>query len=189
MVRSKTTIEVPEKYMEPERWRGKLGLYHPSHAERIEQLARIGLTLFQICVAFGIHEDTLKRWFDRHPELREGYEKGRNIHDHGVQDALLQRAMGFEYWEEKEFEGVDVFGRPYKYTTRTKKKVLGDTTAQIFWLKNRHPDEWRDVYKQEVRTQVDIKNTLKLENLTDEERKLVRSIALKKMLGEGEQHG
>lgn len=26
----------------------------------------------------------------------------------------------------------------------TKKEVVPDTTAQIFWLKNRKPDKWRD---------------------------------------------
>lgn len=175
------TIQVPEKYMEGEHRRGKLGLYHSSHVPRIEQLARIGLTLYQIAIAFGINDQTLSRWLRDKPELREAYEKGRDTHDYAVQDAMLTRATGFDYVEEKEFEGVDAFGRPYHYTVRTKKKVLSDVTAGIFWLKNRHPDQWSDVNKHEIRTEVDIKNTLRLENLDDDERALLRRIAMKKI--------
>ena len=51
-----------------------------------------------------------------------------------------KRALGYEYEEVKEkFEGGVLTER-----TVTKKEVVADTTAQIFWLKNRKPDTWRD---------------------------------------------
>jgi len=57
-----------------------------------------------------------------------------------VENALLKRALGYEYEEVKEkFEDGVITER-----TVTKKEVVPDTTAQIFWLKNRKPDKWRD---------------------------------------------
>ena len=60
-----------------------------------------------------------------------------------MENALLKRALGYTYTEtkkERTAEGVR--------TTTTIKEVVPDTTAQIFWLKNRRPDRWRD--KQDI---------------------------------------
>ena len=70
--------------------------------------------------------------------------KGKEVVDLQVENALLKRALGYEYEEVKEkYELGDLTER-----TVTKKQVIPDTTAQIFWLKNRKPEKWRD--KQEV---------------------------------------
>ena len=53
-----------------------------------------------------------------------------------VENALLTRALGYTY-----VEVIEDFGTVSKRVTKT---VLPDTTAQIFWLKNRRPDKWRD---------------------------------------------
>ena len=57
---------------------------------------------------------------------------------------MLKRALGYEY-EEIKMIATESGG---KRVEKTRKQVLPDVGAQIFWLKNRKPKEWRD--KQEV---------------------------------------
>ena len=57
-----------------------------------------------------------------------------------VENMLYKRAMGYEYNEVKEEYEMGVLTK----RTITKKTVVPDTSAQIFWLKNRKPTEWRD---------------------------------------------
>ena len=64
----------------------------------------------------------------------------RQVIDRLVENALLKRALGYEFDEVKEKYEDGVL------TERiiTRKEVVPDTTAQIFWLKNRKPKDWRD---------------------------------------------
>lgn len=72
-----------------------------------------------------------------------GPKKGKEVVDIEVENALLKRALGYSYEEKK----VEVSEEGTK-VTKTIKEVVPDTTAQIFWLKNRRPDRWRD--KQDI---------------------------------------
>lgn len=66
--------------------------------------------------------------------------KGKDVVDRQVEKSLLQRALGYSYEEtSKKYEGGVMTERKV-----TKKHVPPDTTAQIFWLKNRKPEQWRD---------------------------------------------
>ena len=106
----------------------------------IEGWARDGLTDEQIAHNMGIHVSTLYTWKSRYDEISEALKKGKEVVDRLVENALLKRALGYEYEEVREKFEMGVC------TERivTKKEVIPDTTAQIFWLKNRKPDEWRD---------------------------------------------
>lgn len=63
-------------------------------------------------------------------------ENGKEVIDRQVENSLLKRALGYRYDEVTYEDGVE--------TKRVTKEVQPDTTAQIFWLKNRKPNEWRD---------------------------------------------
>ncbi|WP_295284102.1 hypothetical protein [Veillonella sp.] len=65
--------------------------------------------------------------------------KGKTVVDIQVENALLKRALGYEYVEYSEECSEDGIKKK-----KTVKHVIPDTTAQIFWLKNRRPDLWRD---------------------------------------------
>ena len=98
----------------------------------------------------GIGLSTYYRWQQEHGELREAIKKGKAPVDIEVENALLKRALGYSYDEvikDAEPTGkTDDNGKPiYKTHIRTiTKYVAPDTLAQIFWLKNRRPDRWRD---------------------------------------------
>ena len=112
----------------------------PEGLLKIEGWARDGLTDEQIAKNIGISRSTLNVWKDRYSDISDALKKGKDIIDRQVENALLKRALGYEYEEVKEkFEYGVITER-----TVTKKEVVPDTTAQIFWLKNRKPDKWRD---------------------------------------------
>ena len=102
----------------------------------IEGWARDGLTDKQIAKKMGISEVTLNSYKKKYPKFFKSLKKGKEVVDYEVEKALLKRALGYEYTEVTEEGGV--------VTKKVTKEVKPDTTAQIFWLKNRKPDEWRD---------------------------------------------
>ena len=112
----------------------------PEGLLKIEGWARDGLTDEQIALNIGISRSTLNTWKDRYSDISDTLKRGKDIVDRQVESALLRRALGYEYEEvKKKFEGDVLIEK-----TVTKKEVIPDTTAQIFWLKNRKPDKWRD---------------------------------------------
>lgn len=106
---------------------------------KLEAWARDGLTDEQISGNAGINPATLYDWKKKHPKISEALKKGKEVVDIQVENALLKRALGYSYREVKVEEDSD----GQKVTTAIK-EVVPDTTAQIFWLKNRRPDKWRD---------------------------------------------
>lgn len=105
-----------------------------------EGLAREGATDRQIAGRLGISEKTFYVYSNKYPEFREAIKRGKAPVDFQVENSLLKRALGYEYTETetKTKNGKLVEER------ETVKQVIPDTTAQIFWLKNRKPDTWRD---------------------------------------------
>lgn len=108
---------------------------------KIEAWARDGLIDKQIAQNIGIAEGTLYDWKNRFSEISKALKRGKEVVDIQVENALLKRALGYEYDEITTEYGQE--------TKRVRKQVVPDTTAQIFWLKNRRPEQWRD--KQDVR--------------------------------------
>ena len=120
---------------------------------KIEGWARDGLTDEQIAKNMGIGYSTLQTWKKKYQDIRDTLKRGKEVIDRQVENALLKRALGYEFEEVKKEESEN----GYKIT-RTIKQVVPDTTAQIFWLKNRKPVEWRD--KREIETNKEELNKL-----------------------------
>lgn len=91
----------------------------PDGLTLLEGWARDGLTDEQIANNCDITAKTLYEWKNKYGEICEALKKGKEIIDYQVENALLNKAL------------------------------CGDTTAQIFWLKNRRPDKWRDKPQEE----------------------------------------
>ncbi|MDE7211018.1 MAG: helix-turn-helix domain-containing protein, partial [Lachnospiraceae bacterium] len=112
---------------------------------KLSAWARDGLTDEKIAGKVGISRSTLNEWKKNFPDISDTLKKGKEIVDIQVENALLKRALGYEYEEVSEkYQGGSLMER--KVTT---KQVVPDTTAQIFWLKNRKPEQWKD--RQEMR--------------------------------------
>ena len=102
----------------------------------VEGLARDGLNDEQIAKKLGISKDCFYRYCKQHQDFYDALKRGKAPIDTEVENALLKRALGYSYDEITYENGNEV--------KRVKKHVLPDTTAQIFWLKNRKPVQWRD---------------------------------------------
>ena len=107
---------------------------------RLEAWARDGLTDEQIAKNCGIGVRTLFTWKTKHEPIRQALKRGKEAVDIEVENALLKRALGYSY-KESTFEMRKGMMTLTKVVT---KEVQPDVTAQIFWLKNRKPPEWRD---------------------------------------------
>lgn len=99
----------------------------------------------QIAGKCGINPDTLYTWKKRFPEISEALKKGKDVVDVEVENALLKTALGYSYDEvtKERVRNPETGKMELVETKRVTKRVLPNVTAQIFFLKNRRPDQWR----------------------------------------------
>ncbi len=136
--------------------KGRKGKYHewltPDGLLLIEGWAREGLTEEQIAKNMGCAYDTLNEWKKKFSDISEALKRGKAPVDIQVENALLKRALGYEY-EEVTTEVIEQpNGKKKKQVKKTTKVMPPDTTAQIYWLKNRRPDRWRDTRNIETKS-------------------------------------
>lgn len=112
----------------------------PEGLTLLEGWARDGLTDEQIAGNIGINTSTLYDWKNKFPKISEALKKGKEVVDIQVENALLKRALGYDFQETR----VEKSDKDGTKVIQTLKHIPADTTAQIFWLKNRRPDKWRD---------------------------------------------
>lgn len=126
------------------------GKYHewlePEGLLKIEGWARDGLTDEQIAHNMGIGYSTLQAWKNEYQDILDSLKRGKEVVDRMVENALLKRALGYSYKETTRELVVDkdTGEAEIKITKIVEKEVVPDTTAQIFWLKNRKPKDWKD---------------------------------------------
>lgn len=137
----------------------------------ITQMAREGLIDKDIAYNLGVSESTFYAYKKKYPELLKALMEGKEVADARVENALYRRALGYSY-DEITYE----YGEE---TKRVTKHMVPDTTAAIFWLKNRRTDRWRDV------KQIDHEGSLEITNpLTD-----LTESELRKLIKQGEDSG
>lgn len=106
----------------------------------VEGWCRNGLTEAQIANNLGISIQTFYTYKKDHIEFLEALKRNKEVADLEVENALFKRALGYSYEEiEETYEGKTLVEKKVK-----KKKMAPDVTAQIIWLKNRKPQDWRD---------------------------------------------
>jgi hypothetical protein len=103
------------------------------------QLSSEGATDQEMADYFGVDVRTLYRWKNTQPEFRQAIKSAKDAADDRVERSLFERALGYERDEVdvRVVAGVIV-------QTKIRKFYPPDTTAAIFWLKNRKPTEWRE---------------------------------------------
>ena len=131
---------------------------------RVEEWAKNGLTHEDIAHNIGINVATLYDWRNKYPEIDNALKKGKEVADILVENALYKRAIGYTYEETiteiTEIPYIDKNGKQAikkeKHIKKVEKTALPDTTAQIFWLKNRKPTVWRDRQDQVIHSIEDL---------------------------------
>jgi hypothetical protein len=123
---TKQTRTRGEDYVAPvpvpkiKRTRGRPSEFDEAYLPEAVEYAKQGMTDVQIAEAMGVEVRTLYRWYAAYPQLRQAVKGAQDIQDDQVELSLLHQAK------------------------------TGNTTAQIFWLKNRRPNEWRDRKETEI---------------------------------------
>lgn len=142
--------------------------------------ARNGLNEEQIAHNMGVSRQTLNSWKNRYPSIFDTLKRNKAVVDFEVENALLKRALGYSYTEKTSERKLNEETGEYEMVTTKEvvKEVTPDTTAQIFWLKNRKPEVWRD------RKDIGVEGTINTDasNLSDDELD-AKINQLKKQLG------
>jgi len=106
----------------------------------LEGWARDGLTDEQIAKNIGINRTTLYDWKKKEVNIADALKRGKEVIDFEVENALLKKALGYTITIKEEKLDRDGF----VHTLEKDVHIPPDTTAQIFWLKNRKPNNWKD---------------------------------------------
>ena len=115
-------------------------------------LAEWGFTDQEFADFYEVERKTIGNWKNQYPEFLHTLKRGKAIADSKVVKALFERATGYSH--------PDVHISNYQgeiTVTDITKHYPPDTTAAIFWLKNRQPDSWRDKRDIELSTPKAIK--------------------------------
>lgn len=126
---------------------GRPPAYRDEYAEQAKKLCQLGATDTEMADFFDVDVRTIYRWKHDHDKFCQALKAGKDIADERVERSLYQRAIGYEQDEVKIFMPANAEQPVY---APYRAKIAGDTTAQIFWLKNRRKDTWRDKVHTEI---------------------------------------
>lgn len=126
---------------------GRHSSFKPEFVKQAKKLCGLGATDLEMADFFGVDVRTLYRWKNEKPEFCQALKAGKEAADDRVERSLYNRAVGYSHDAVKIFMPANSPAPVYAPYTE---HVPPDTTAQIFWLKNRRPDLWRDKSTQEL---------------------------------------
>ncbi len=119
--------------------------YKPEYARQARKLCLLGATDKELADFFEVSEVTINAWKKKHPAFLKSLKAGKDVADARVADKLYHRALGYKHKAVKIMAvargnngGSEIEEVPYV------EHYPPDTTAAIFWLKNRRPEQWRD---------------------------------------------
>jgi len=150
---------------------------YQDHTEvAVEYMASAGLTDKQMAARLKISEAAFNLWKHQHEDFLESLKKGKDKADDRVEKSLFKNAVGYNYKAHKPLtvsdgnnEGSHV--EIVDYTEH----VPAQTVAQIFWLKNRRPEQWRD--RQQVEHSGEINSTLSVKQKAERLSDLVKELS------------
>ena len=137
---------------------GRPTKYRPEFAEQARKLCLLGATDKELADFFEISTGTLDTWKNTHPDFLSSLKEGKNLADASVAERLYKRATGYEH------EAVKIVADAKtgaEHVVPYVERYPPDTTACIFWLKNRQRDKWRDKVDTELSGTVTLADALK----------------------------
>lgn len=127
---------------------GRPSSFKPAFVGQAQKLCELGATDAELADFFGVSTVTIWRWQSAHNEFCNALKRGKEAADERVERSLYARATGYTY------DAVKIFmptGAKEPVYAKYQEHVPPDTTAMIFWLKNRRSGDWRDKTEQVVR--------------------------------------
>lgn len=131
--------------------------YSEELTEKICNHLKKGNTVTTTCQTVGISKETFYQWMKK-PDFSDFIKKAMAIPDKKVENALYKSAIMGHRYKEKEYKGVAVGEKIKMILVKTVTKIIvPNVTAQIFYLKNKQPDEWKDRHDLDVTGNMNIK--------------------------------
>jgi hypothetical protein len=140
---------------------GRPTAYKPEFVEQARAQCEEGATDQELADFFGVSVRTLYRWKNTYPEFCQALKASKAPADERVERSLFERATGYER-DEVDIRVID--GQIVQTTVR--KFYPPDTTAAIFWLKNRRPEQWRDKTDVEATVKGQVEHTHRVSDAT-----------------------
>ncbi|WP_227430415.1 hypothetical protein [Psychrobacter sp. I-STPA6b] len=135
----------------PEAKVGRPSKYKEEYNEQAYKLCLLGATDKELADFFNVDESTINNWKHEYPEFLESIKRGKILADANVSERLYKRACGVTVSREQAvkikelvMEGDQAVEKEVIQIVRLSQEQPPDTTAGIFWLKNRQPEKWRD---------------------------------------------
>lgn len=119
--------------------KGRPPAFKPEYVPQAEKLCKLGATDLELADFFKVTDRTILTWKATYPEFCEAVKAGKDVADERVERSLYHKAVGYTFDSEKVFQFQGSIVR-----AQTREHVPPDTTAMIFWLKNRRAETWRD---------------------------------------------
>lgn len=119
---------------------GRPSSFKPEYCAQAAKLTALGATDREVADFFEVTEQTVNNWKVAHPEFFESLKLGKEQADNRVEQSLYRRALGYSHDAVK----ITVNSAGEEKITPYVERYPPDTTACIFWLKNRRKDTWRD---------------------------------------------
>lgn len=124
--------------------------YDPTFAVQAKKLCRLGATDGELAEFFGVSTRTIHRWKHIHDDFCHSIRSGKEKADERVERSLYQKAVGYDFTEQQAVKiKVDQHKEEVE-VVNVERHAPADTTAAIFWLKNRRKNDWRDKHDHEV---------------------------------------
>lgn len=166
---SRTATKKGKKRAPPVKRAGRPSAFRPEYVADAARLCLLGATDDELAEHYGVARSTVSLWKLKYPDFSDAIKEAKRPADATIAGALFGRAKGAEWVEQQAFKCRTVVygdnGKRVREEERVEvvevvRRAPPDTTACIFWLKNRRPDLWRD------RTEVGVG---KMEELSDAE--------------------
>lgn len=125
---------------------GRPSKFDPAFVEQARKLCQLGATDVDLADFFEVSINTIGNWKTSRPEFLGALKRGKEAADDRVESSLYQKAVGYTFDAVKIFMPAGAAGPVY---APYREHVPPDTTAAIFWLKNRRAEEWRDKHDHE----------------------------------------
>lgn len=175
---------------------GKVGApskYDDSFIDQAYSQCLLGCTMKELASFFHVNIDTLYEWRKKYPKFSEAIKDGKRPADGMVAHAMFDKATGPEWVEQVAIKCKDIIygdnGKKLKEIEHVEvvdlvKRAPPDTTAGIFWLKNRGNGKWRD--KIDVGANVNLMESLIDTEKLDEETRRKIAMAYATSVAQGE---